>query len=220
MNRLVLIIAAIVVLGAGAWAFVSFTGSDDTGDSAASTTDQEQTSNDDANPSFSALGLDDQPFEAVISGSQDGENYQITMQSDGQGRMRMFGQGNEDDAFETVYTPEAYYSCSGGQCVKFPVTQDEDGAFTPSDYVYDDDELGDLGENAKYLGKQDCPAGQCDTWEVTEDGTTSKLFIGSNGRISQVTTSSSEGEAKIVYTFKPITINIPANAQEIPALQP
>ena len=218
MNRILLIVAAVVVLGAGAWAFVNFTGDDNSSDSADSV-NQEQTNNN-GDTDFNDIGLDDQPFEAVITGTQDSKEYQITMQSDGQGRMRLFGEGNEGDEFETVYTAEAYYSCSAGQCIKFPVSQNDDSAFEPSDYIYDDNELGDLGENANYIGKRDCPAGQCDAWEVTEDGYKSTLYLDSNDRINQVISNTEEGEAKIVYTFKPVTIKVPANAQEIPALQP
>src|SRR5690606_39262174 len=131
------------------------------------------------------------------------------------------GGSDGGEAFEAIYTAEAYYSCANDQCVKFPISQSDDGSgFQPSDYIYDDEKLSELGQNARYVGKRDCPAGQCDVWDVTDDGETSTLYIGSDGRISQVTASTDEGEVKIVYTFKPITIEVPANAQEIPALQP
>src|SRR5690606_5473649 len=134
------------------------------------------------------------------------------------GRSRMVGE-RDGTRFETIFTSDAFYSCEGDNCIKFPVTQSQSAPFQPGEYVYEEGDIDDLSDMANYKGRGDCPAGTCDIWEVTEDGTTSELLLDSNQRISQVRGTYDGSTVTITYEYKNVTIDIPANAQTIPTLE-
>ena len=117
---------------------------------------------------------------------------------------------------EIIYTSDAYYSCQGDNCVKFPISQSGDSGFDPSAYTYDESKLSSYA-NPAYKGQQSCPSGTCDVWEVSAGGVTSTLYVDSSSkRITQVESTVGGKTSKIVYEYKDVSITVPANAQTIP----
>lgn len=219
-KRIIIIVAAVLALG---FAVFLVLGNDDENTSdQAITNETPQTGTEDqqsADSNFAPVGMMDMAFEATVDGTNtDGNAYQMLLQYDGEGRTRMSGEQN-GTRFETVFTSDAFYSCEGENCVKFPISQSDNSPFTPGEYVYEDDDFTDFKNSATYKGTGDCPAGTCDIWEVTEDGYTSQLFLDSNQRISKVEGSSAEGTVTITYEYKSVNIEIPQNAQTIPTLE-
>lgn len=222
MNRNIVIFSVIGLLVLAGLVYVFTRDSEGNDTTTGNNTEQtEQTGESDVNKAFAPLDMTETEFEATVEGTDtDGNSYEMLLQYDGEGRSRMSGEQN-GTRFETIFTADAFYSCQGENCVKFPVTQTESAPFQPGEYVYQDEDYDTFRDNANYLGRQDCPAGTCDVWEVTEDGYTTKLYIDDNQRISQVKgDDGSGGEVTITYEFKDVTINIPANAQTITEMQP
>lgn len=220
-KRIIIIVAVVLVLGLAAFLLLS-NDDDSSGDQANANNGTQQADSEGqqtADSNFSPVGMMDMAFEATVDGTDaDGKSYQMLLQYDGEGRTRMSGEQN-GTRFETVFTSDAFYSCEGENCVKFPISQSDNSPFTPGEYVYEDEDFTDFKNSATYKGTGDCPAGTCDIWEVTEDGYTSQLYLDSNQRISKVEGSSAEGSVSITYVYKNVNIEIPQNAQTIPTLE-
>lgn len=220
-KRIIIIVVAVLVLGLAA--FLVFGNDDDNSGNQANTGDSTQQADSESQQSadtrFAPVGMMDMAFEATVDGTDaDGKSYQMLLQYDGEGRTRMTGEQN-GTRFETIFTSDAFYSCEGQNCVKFPISQSDSSPFTPDEYVYEDDDFTEFQDSAAYKGTGDCPAGTCDIWEVTEDGYTSQLYLDRNRRISKVEGSSVEGNVTITYEYKNVNIEIPQNAQTIPTLE-
>lgn len=207
MSRSVIIGAIVIMmLGGGAATYV-LTKDDDKNKEGSS-----QTSSGSNNNTFNPASTENLEFAATITAEG---APQATMEHDDKGNTRyVTAQGGQQ--MEIIYTSDAYYSCQGGSCVKFPITQSGNTGFDPSAYTYDEAKLAGYG-NPSHKGRQSCPSGTCDVWEVSAGGVTSTLYVDSDTkRITQVEGTVAGKTSKIVYEYKDITITVPANAQTLP----
>lgn len=162
----------------------------------------------------STKGLD---FSATLTMSGSQGTSSARLEQDGDKTRYVSTQDGQET--QIIYTPDAYYSCTGGQCFKFALSQSSNIGVDVSAYEYDASEIANFRNTAAYKGKQDCPAGSCDVWSVTVGAGTSTLYVDAKTkRISQVESTQDGTTTKIVYDYKDVTIDIPENAQTIPSL--
>lgn len=166
--------------------------------------------------SFAPVSTEGQPFSAIISVDNKESG---TIQSDGKGKTS-FSSTTDGQTTRVVYTSDTYYVCNGDTCYKYAIGASSPVSFNPSDYTYTKDQLSTYKNTAANKGRQSCPAGTCDVWSVTADGSTSSIFIDTKtNRISQVEGSTGGQTTKIVYSYQAVTIDVPANAQTLPTGQ-
>ena len=209
MTRPVLIgviVAAVVVLGGGAAYMLT---KDDNGETEQTNTSQaNQSTNANAFSPASTEGLE---FTATIT--TDGAGT-ATFEHDDKGSTRYVATTGGQQ-MEIIYTSDAYYSCQGHDCVKFPISQSSNSGFDPSQYTYDENKLASYASPA-YKGQQSCESGTCDVWEVSAGGYTSTLYVDSSTkRITKVQGTVGGKTSTIVYEYKDVTITVPANARTI-----
>lgn len=213
MTRPVLIGAAAVALLAGGGAAYMLTKDD------AAKTSQISSQNSNQQADFSPQSTEGLEFKATITTTKDGASTQSIIERDDKNNTRYVANVGGQQ-MEIIYTADAYYSCQGGSCVKFPSAQSSNSGFDPNAYTYDRSELEGYRSGSTYKGRQSCPAGTCDVWSVIAGGTTSTIFIDTKTkRISQVEGSQGGSTSKIVYEYTDVTINVPANAQTLPTGQ-
>lgn len=176
-----------------------------------------QTSRNADTNSFSPLSTAGVAFEATISSQgSDNSTTTATIKSDGKGNTQ-YSSGASGQTTEVTITTDAYYSCTAGQCIKYPTGQTGGSGFDPSAYTYTDTQLTGYRSGATHKGKQSCASGTCDTWSVTANGSTSTLYIDSGTkRITQVETVVDGKTSKIVYDYKSVSITVPTNATTLP----
>lgn len=214
MTRPVLIGVAAAVLLVGGGAAYMLTKDDDSPSQKSSTSQNPQTDN-----SFDPRSTEGLEFKATITTTKDGSSIQSTLEHDDKSHTRYVSNLGGQQT-EIIYTADAYYSCQGGSCVKFSISQVANTGFDPGTYTYDQNELASYRNGASYKGRQSCPAGTCDVWSVSAGGMTSTIFIDTKTkRISQVEGSTGGATSKIVYEYTDVTINVPANAQTLPTGQ-
>lgn len=206
MSRSLVIGAVVLILlGGGAAAYV-LTKEDDKNKESAS-----QTSPSPNNNAFNPASTENLEFAATITAEG---APQAIMERDDKGNTR-YVTSQSGQQMEIIYTSDAYYSCQGDTCMKFSISQSGSSGFDPSAYTYDEAKLAGYGSPA-YKGKQSCPSGTCDVWEVSTGGVTSTLHVDSSTkRISQVEGTVGGRTSKIVYEYKDVTISVPQNAQTV-----
>lgn len=211
MTRPVLIaVVAAVIIAGGAGAYTLTKDNKDKAPRPASQNTNSQSS-------FAAQPTEGLEFKATITTTSGNTSTQATIERDDKNNTR-YVTGQVGQQMEIIYTSDAYYSCQGGNCTKFPISQSGNSGFDPSAYTYDQSKLSGYRNNSSYKGKQSCPAGTCDVWSVSVGGATSTIYVDTDTkRISQVEGSQGGGTSKIVYEYTDVTINIPANAQAVPA---
>ena len=206
-------VAAVVIVGGGA-AYLA-TKEDNNG---AQNTSQQSSGNSTAGEgTFAPVSTKGLAFEATIStAGGPSEISEAKLEYDGKDKTRYSAIVNGNTT-QFIYTTDAYYSCADNECLKFPNTQSGTSGFNPSDYEYDEAKIADRKDKSTYKGKKDCPAGTCDVYEVNVDSAVSTFYIDTKTkRISQVEGTVSGVTSKIVYNYKNINIEVPANAKELP----
>lgn len=213
MNKRLLIGAIVVLLVGGGAAAYFVTKDDDTSTPATSQIGNNQPT---ANPAFNAASTEGLEFKATISTAIGGQATESTIEQDDKGNTRYVASAGGRQ-MEIIYTSDAYYSCQGNNCVKFPVSQSSNSGFNPSDYTYDQSKLAGYVSGAAYKGQKSCPSGTCDVWSINTGGSTSTFYIDSTTkRITQVESTIAGSSTKIVYDYANVTITVPANAQTVP----
>ncbi len=203
----VIIVVVLAIAGAGYFVYQNNNETEDT----ASTSNQAP-ENDIV---FDPIASQDLSFAATISGTQEGELFQATMESDGEGNFQMTSMFDGQET-RIITTKDAYYTCTGDDCIKMPQSQNTANDYNIDSYVYTDEDIESYQENARYEGRGECPAGTCDIWVVTEAEGTSKIYIDSSSRrISQIETEADGESSKIVFEYKDVTIQVPVNAREL-----
>ncbi len=212
MKKIIIIILAAAVLVGGGAVFFSLTGGNESDTDQAANTAPEQPE------AFEALPTSGLSFAATFSGTAEGKQFQALMEYDGKEVIR-YTTTDGDQKLVTVYTKDTYYMCQNdNSCIKMPLGANSQTGFNSDTYQYTEQELADFKSNSTYEGKKDCPAGTCDTWKTQKDGFETRIYIDTDTkRISQVESTNGTDSSKIVYEFKDITIELPANAQELPA---
>ena len=212
---LIAIVAAVLVVG-GAAAFFLTREDSSTNNNETGTQDTTPAENGAADTSqeFAPLSTEGRDFSATITVNGDTSG---TFEQDGD--KTRFASTVDGQRGEFIYTPDATYSCTEGECFKFPNDSDAADGFDTDDYEFSESDLEKLRTDAKYEGRKDCPAGTCDVWTVTDEGTTSSVYIDTKTRlISQVEGTYDGDVTKIVFEYRDVIIEVPANAQEFPGL--
>lgn len=209
------VVAVALIGGGGAYLLANNDDNDKKSSDMTLQSSTDQTSSSDN--SFAPVATKGLPFVATITNSGTSGNSESKIEHDGKDKTRYTSSAGGQQT-EIIYTSDAYYLCSNGaNCIKYPVSQSGSSGFNPADYQYDQEKLGGYKNNASYKGTQDCVAGTCDVWSVSTDGLSSTIFIDTKTkRISQVENSQQGITSKIVYEYKDVTINVPANAQAAP----
>jgi YD repeat-containing protein len=168
-------------------------------------------------PSFDALSVDDMPRIATVETEKDGKTSTLTLSYDGHGNAKTETmQGGKAVTF--YYTKNAYYMCSGSKCYKYKIVNGSTGDINPDDYQYGKQTIENFRNSAVYKGQQDCPTGICDAWEMSSAaGTTTLLVNPETKRVIKVVNVSAGATTTIVFNYKDVSIEIPENAQELPA---
>lgn len=214
MHKKVIIGGVIAVIAIVAVSIFALTGGDD------SKSQQTKTKGSSADPAstsaneFEAIATKDQSFQAVMTGTRDTTTYTANLEYDGKGNSRYSGTSG-GTTFEAFMLGSRYVICSNGTCFEMsqanspvPVSEDQ--------YSYSDDNLANFRRNATYKGKQDCPAGTCNAWDVKTTDFTGTIFVDDEDRISKVSSKSDKSAFDITYTYQPVTITPPANIQTLP----
>lgn len=121
-----------------------------------------------------------------------------------------------DQTMTMIYSKDAYYVCqSENECFKYSTTQSSSSGFNPNNFQYDDSKLSGYKTTAKSVGTKSCPSGTCNVWTVDNAANTKMYIDTKTKRVSQFTSSTDQGSTKVVYSYKDVSIAIPANAKDI-----
>lgn len=211
-KKLIPIVAGTIVLALGAGAYFMLTKDDSESDSDQTT--NAQTTDQSDNPLFSARSLADTSYVATMNSTSGDGNLTAIIRSDGRGNLHYSGsyEGGTSDFYsvdgQTIVCTDD--ECFASAALQPPVDE--------SQYDYTEEDVASWREKAVYKGKQACPAGTCDTWEVSEVDGNGTIYIDGNGRISRATWNTSEGSMTIDYSYEPVTITAPENVQTLPEL--
>ena len=208
-----LIIAGLLLVGGVVYVINE---SDSTNNSGLTTNEssEQQSNSDSGEAEFNPVANSNEAFKATITGTSNGEEFSAVLEYDGEGNGR-FSASSQDGETVFYYTQDGFISCQMDTCYRLPT--DGPTPFSIGEYTYTEEDFDDFKDNATYLGKQDCPAGTCDVWQITEEGVETKIFLNSSDRrISQVIGALDGETTTIVYEFGDVNITIPENIEEIP----
>lgn len=217
MNKSILaasIVAGLALIGGGAYLVSQ---KDTTGSTNVSRSEEQKSTPGGDNPVFSPLATEDLAFEGTFtSTNKDGVITTGLIEVDGLGNSKFSGEA--DGSTYAAYSVDGiFYSCSSDKCIKMQTDQLSEGAISPSTYSLSDTDYENYKNNAIYKGKSACPAGTCETWEVTDlQGLKAVLFISSDNHISKVTGDTDEGKYEINFNYRDVKISAPENVTEIP----
>lgn len=218
MNKKLLIGLVVVVVGAGGAAFFAMNQNDDntstTQTSQSNEDATETTKENDSQPTFNPQITGNKSFVATIEGTSEGEQaIEGTIESDGQGNLRFVGTTVGESAEYYILADGRYIICQEGACFS---TSSETSGFSVDDYNVTDDDVAEFRETASYIGREDCPAGSCDVWQVTDEGVETKIYISTKDSLVSQVTGTDEGDTfKVVYEYKEVTITPPSDVQDI-----
>lgn len=215
MNKKIVIPAAVVAILVVVGGVVWFTrdNSKNATETTAST-ETTQTQSDSSSPSFSPVATTDVSYEATLTASKDGKTFKATLKSDGKGNSE-FEATQSGQEFKIILTGSAFYSCTGGTC--YELDNRAAAAFDPANYQYTADDINNLKNNASYKGTAACGSATCDVWQVSKDGTDGTVYIDqSSKRIVKAEGVYDGDKGTLTFEYKPVTIDIPKNAQTLP----
>ncbi len=205
-----LAVIAVVVLGGGAYLAMN---KDSNNKSAAPAVSQDTQTQSQTAAAFNPVAMTGVSYEAALTSQKDGKTFTASLKYDGKGNSEFSSQQSGKE-IRIIMTKDAYYSCQGSTCYKMDTTNAS--GFDPNTYQYSADEINSLKQNAKYVGTEACGAQTCEVWEVTQDTTNGKVYIDqSTKRIMKATGNYGGDSGELVFTYKPVTIEIPTNAQTI-----
>lgn len=165
---------------------------------------------------FDVLSTSDRSFEATMTGRAERE-FTALMLYDGAGNSSYsadYGEGQ----FTMYRFGTEHISCyNSAGCFRLPDT-DGDGNASEVKYDYSQDEINDFSKNATYHGTAACGDENCSVWEVASDGFSGTFYIDSNKRIKKVESDRDGISWTIVFTYKSVTIERPANVIDSPLL--
>lgn len=166
---------------------------------------------------FNPLATSGSSYQATITTTAAGTTSTATMAFDKTTGNVQYTSTAGGQTISIVYTKDAYYLCqTPTSCIKYATGQGT-ASFNPASYEYTDAQLAGYRAGASFHGKQSCPAGTCDVWQVTNAGYTSSLFVDTKTkRISQVQATTAAGTSKVVYNYQNVSVTVPANATTVP----
>lgn len=202
----VVIVAIVAVIAVGVGIFI-FTGSNKNDDSTTSNTDSSN------KPTFEPKSTEGVPYVAKLSGAAGDSAIAATIEYDGKGNSHYVGTAPE--ASEMYKIGDEYIMCTNATCMAMSTASNPAGS---GQSTYSHKDITSWKKSAVYKGKQDCPAGSCDAWQVTQDSYTGTIFVASNGRVSRTIWKSDKTNMTIDLEYKDVTINRPENVQTIPGM--
>lgn len=214
-KSIILPLAVVVVLAVvgGAAYFVTSKNDDKNAQKTSTTSSASQPQADSAETAFNPVAMTGVSYEATLTSQKDGKTFTATLKYDGKGNSEFSSEQNGKQ-IRIVMTKDAYYSCQGSTCYKMDSTNAS--GFDPNTYQYSADEINSLKQNAKYIGTEACGTQTCEVWEVTQDTTNGKVYIDqSTKRIMKATGNYGGDSGELVFVYKPVTIEVPANAQTV-----
>ncbi len=217
MKKVVIgILAVILVIGAGVW-LVKKKGNNQTAQNQSTQSSQPTSTTTPA--SFNPQALDGLEYTATLTTvTPNGGNVSATVEYDKDTNAWHYSGQSDSSSIEAIYATDAYYIKTNGNWMKLPLTQASQ-SFNPSQYKYDQASLKDLQGKAQDKGTQNCPAGTCQVWEVSNYQNNDKITFyvdKKTNRISQIVTEAAGGKTTIVYSYKDVTVDIPTNAVSAP----
>ena len=211
MNKSVLIsiIASVVIGGAGVTAYFVMRNSD-----SIDTVSSDQKSSTKASVFRPASTLD-KDFKATIEAES--QDLEVRFEYDTDSKSVHYTTLTGDRTFESIITPDAYFSQINGSWVKYPVSQEQSGGFNPDDYQYKDEELRDYKSNVKYIGKKSCSEGKCNVWTADTPTSKSTFYVSTKDNyIIKVETVIDKKTTTINYDYQDVEVKAPADASELP----
>ncbi len=221
MKKAVIALVVLVVLAGGTAAFVLTRGkkSSDAQPQTKTTEQQTTTETTTTEPSFSPVSTTGLAFTGTITTEKDGKTVRATIKYDGKGNAE-YNSTQNGQSTRVVFTKTMYYTCTKQGCYKFALKDSSGTSFDPSQYQYDDKAISDFKTGATYKGQQSCPSGTCDVWETADfqgRGSATVYIDTATHRITKVESVYSGANATIVFDYQTVTIEIPKDAQEVPA---
>ncbi len=170
-------------------------------------------SNEDAVSVFNPLSTESSSYVAFVSGrTKDGKFYTATIEHDSNGNTHYQGTLGSD-TFEIYQIDNKNIVCNKDTCIESP-----GGDGSPIDeeqFEYNEQDYVEFKETAKYLGRDSCASGTCDTWEIEEDNNIGELFINAEGRVNRAEWEGSDGTFNIDYEYQDVQIEVPENSQPV-----
>lgn len=211
---IVLVVAVLVVGGAGAYWFLY---RDNDSNSSADVSSQD--ADGDAAQQFNPKITDNTDMIVTVSTQADGEKSETVIKYDSKGNSEYTAEQNSEEV-RFVSTAEAYYMCNSTGCYKYANTQDQTGSQNPDQYSYSQSDIESYRSRAEYKGKEACGNDTCDVWQVSDyaGGASASIYIDSSTqRIEKITSDVNGSKTTITYSYNPVTIDIPTDAQELPS---
>lgn len=136
------------------------------------------------------------------------------MEHDESGATRLT-MSNDDGKVATTYTIDGEtILCSDGRCLS--VGPSSTSALPESQYSFDAAAAERFRQSSTYKGRQDCPAGSCEAWEVDMGNGDSGVFLmDKDGLLSRMTSKTSSGTFEINFQYKDVEISRPENTQTL-----
>lgn len=217
LKKVAVIIGVVLLVAASVGAFLFLQNSKSNDDS--SQQSESQTEAPDPN-TFAPLGTGGESFEATITTTFDGEVTEATVAFDGQG-VSEYNTTAQGQAVRVVHTQDAYYTCNDTQgCFKFDLSQSSGTEFNPDDYDFSEEDANDYQAAATKQGTEACESGACTVWvssSYKNQGKTTIYVDNATNRIVKVQSMYDGTESTITYDYKAVTIDIPTDAEELPA---
>jgi hypothetical protein len=211
MNKILIIIAVLLLLGIGGGAAFLMKSEDSTSEIATDQQTSEQMQGAET-PVFDPIATIEQDFRAVVT--LDGEQIGVIERD---GDVTRFAGNFEGEEGEFIFTGDTYYACSAGECYQYPAGSSGLEAFLPQDFEFSEETLKEYQETAEYQGREDCSEGTCDVWTVSNDEGTATIYVEvETQRISRVEGTYEGQDIVMEYEYTDITINIPTNTRELP----
>lgn len=170
-------------------------------------------------PSFEPLKNVNEQFEAtVIVTPKSGSSIVGKIQHNGKRVFRLeITQDNK--LFEAYVTPESNIYCQKSGCYYTEPEQTKQ-LFDTDKLLYEETELGVLGQGLKRTGETDCNQTACDVWEsssvVTDGAMTKVLLEKGSGKIAFVEGIEEDNKFSISYEYKEVNVILPLQVDELP----
>lgn len=217
MKKVIIIVGVVLLVGASIGAYFLLQNTDDESTQNNQAAENSQESNDGG---FAPLVTSDLSFEAIITTEQQEEVSEATISFDGKGRSE-YVITQDGQTVRTIYTKNTYYTCNDSQgCFKFDLTQSAGTNIDPEDYQFTSEDAQDYAANATNQGTKPCDTGTCTVWvsnSYKNQGKTTVYVDTETNRIVKIESKYDGTTSTIDITYKPVTIKIPTNVQELPA---
>ena len=212
MNKILMILVTIAVVGAGAFFVVQQSDSD----SNDSKTESTEPANDITPTEFAPVSTEGLSFVATMKGTGEGSQIDGSFESDGKGNVYFKGALGGETVEYYILSDGTYIVCQGETCFKTPNSADGPSL---DDIAINESSINEIKSSATFSGIESCESGSCEVWTSNEDGTDAKVYIDrSTKRVTKVSGTEAGDEFSITYDYKDVTITAPENVQELPSI--